>query len=53
MKKRKACYGYDSELDICLIYGVLCEGYSSDGQKHECYHETKEEFIEADRKGLL
>ena len=31
------CYGWDEELQICLLYGIVCDG------KAECYHKTEEE----------
>ena len=35
------CYGYDSMIGICLLYGIPCLA----AKQYECYHTSKEEAV--------
>ena len=47
--KNNKCYGYDDELNICLLYGVPCNSDTD----IECYHLNKDEYSKKREEGII
>jgi len=48
--KSEKCYAYDPKLDICLIYGGICN--AKDEETNACYHTKVEKVTESVKKRI-